>query len=103
MMLDQCVMNWIGTLCPGEHRENCGCPGSPSFRHWLPDCPRGMRTDDELRQTIRKMTWYHSIELRPGIITPGHVNERYTLSALNLPPDLTGKTVLDIGCWDGYY
>lgn len=62
-----------------------------------------MRTDDELRREIGKITWFHSIGLRPGITTPGHANERFTLSLLNLPADLTGKTVLDIGCWDGFY
>ena len=37
---DLCAWGWVGTLCPGvhmtppgEHRENCGCPGTPSFRH----------------------------------------------------------------------
>jgi hypothetical protein len=30
---DSCVGQWIGTTCPGEHRENCGCPGTPGFRH----------------------------------------------------------------------
>lgn len=28
-----CAFSWIGTLCPGAHRENCGCPGTPGFRH----------------------------------------------------------------------
>jgi tRNA (mo5U34)-methyltransferase len=62
-----------------------------------------VRTDDELRREIEAITWFHSIKLRPGITTPGHSNESFTLSLLNLPEDLTGKTVLDIGCWDGFY
>jgi hypothetical protein len=33
MGISPCKAAWIGTLCAGEHRENCGCPGSPSFRH----------------------------------------------------------------------
>jgi tRNA (mo5U34)-methyltransferase len=37
------------------------------------------------------------------VTTPGHNEEsQSTLDAMNLG-DLTGKTVLDIGCWDGFY
>jgi tRNA (mo5U34)-methyltransferase len=49
--------------------------------------------------------WYHSIELGDGVVTPGQI----PLSALNAEfssmhvPDLAGKTVLDIGAWDGFY
>jgi tRNA (mo5U34)-methyltransferase len=49
--------------------------------------------------------WYHSIELAPGIVTPGRapidVWER-TLRNLQLP-DLRGKSVLDIGAYDGFF
>lgn len=60
-------------------------------------------SDAELREAIGKYSWYHSIELRPGIITPGQAGERNVLSLLGLPADLTGMTVLDIGCWDGFF
>jgi tRNA (mo5U34)-methyltransferase len=45
--------------------------------------------------------WYHKIELPGGIITPGWSPidpARYCI-----PEDLTGKRVLDIGAWDGYW
>jgi len=45
--------------------------------------------------------WYHRIELPGGIVTPGWAPlsaERY-----RLPDDLTGKRVLDVGAWDGYW
>lgn len=49
--------------------------------------------------------WYHSIELAPGVVTPGraplNVWER-TLRNLGLP-DLHGKSVLDIGAYDGFF
>jgi tRNA (mo5U34)-methyltransferase len=49
--------------------------------------------------------WYHSIELGNGVVTPG-VKTRAGMDAhvdaLALP-DLRGKTVLDIGAWDGYF
>ena len=46
--------------------------------------------------------WWHTIDLGNGIITPGHVDQRTELAKLHLP-DLTDKTVLDLGTWDGYY
>jgi tRNA (mo5U34)-methyltransferase len=45
--------------------------------------------------------WYHRIELPGGIVTPGWAPidpARYCI-----PADLTGKRVLDIGAWDGYW
>lgn len=49
--------------------------------------------------------WYHAIELAPGVITPGRCAADELARqwrALRLP-DLTGKTVLDIGAYDGFF
>ena len=49
--------------------------------------------------------WFHSIDLGDGVVTPGHKSAgalRAELDALALP-DLRGKSVLDIGGWDGYF
>jgi tRNA (mo5U34)-methyltransferase len=49
--------------------------------------------------------WYHSIELAPGIVTPGRAPLaawEAELADLQLP-DLRGKSVLDIGAYDGYF
>src|SRR5579864_629924 len=49
--------------------------------------------------------WYHSIELAPGVITPGRVSSEVLADrwrALRLP-DLRGKSVLDVGAYDGFY
>lgn len=59
-------------------------------------------TDERLRQRIAAIPfWYHRIELRPGIVTPGWAP--MNLDFYKLPDDLTGKVVLDIGAWDGFY
>ncbi|MGE3803798.1 MAG: class I SAM-dependent methyltransferase [Gemmataceae bacterium] len=50
-------------------------------------------------------TWWHSIDLGYGIVTPGRKSRTYLqqeLAALRLP-DLHGQTVLDVGAWDGFY
>jgi tRNA (mo5U34)-methyltransferase len=49
--------------------------------------------------------WWHSIDLGDGVITPGHkgwvlIQEEFASMGL---PALDGKTVLDIGAWDGYF
>jgi tRNA (mo5U34)-methyltransferase len=50
--------------------------------------------------------WWHSIQLDENTITPGvHKIEelRDNYKRFDLPHDLTGKRLLDIGCWDGFY
>lgn len=47
--------------------------------------------------------WRHSIEVAPGITTPGSRHATLLLERLGLPANLTGKTVLDVGCSDGLF
>lgn len=49
--------------------------------------------------------WWHSIDVGDGVVTKGHVSADYLdreFRMMNLP-DLKGKTVLDVGAWDGYF
>lgn len=46
--------------------------------------------------------WYHSIELAPGVVTPGHMDLRDTAGKV-LPDDLSGKRALDVGTFDGFW
>ncbi len=61
----------------------------------------------ELLDRVRRITWCHPIDLGGGIVTrpEWHVRRRFArrLKFLALPADLTGKTVLDIGAWDGFF
>ena len=45
--------------------------------------------------------WYHRIELPGGVVTPGWAP--IDAAMYRIPEDLTGKRVLDIGAWDGYW
>ena len=45
--------------------------------------------------------WYHRIELPHGIVTPGWAP--LDPAIYRIPDDLTGKRVLDVGAWDGYW
>ena len=70
----------------------------------------GMGKETILREISQVPFWWHSIELGCGVITPGHqggaddpwVSHRI-LDILDLPRDLTSKSVLDIGAWDGFF
>ena len=58
----------------------------------------------EVEEMIASRAWWHRIEIRPGIITPG---TKDTVTELNtrmgLPNRLDGLSVLDIGAADGFY
>ncbi len=64
-----------------------------------------MSREDKLER-IKSHQWYHSIEIEPGLVTPGvHPIEelRQVLEYLKLPASLEGLSVLDIGAWDGFF
>lgn len=57
---------------------------------------------EELQQRVSEIPfWYHRIELPGGVVTPG--NLPISAEAYHIPEDLTGKRVLDVGAWDGYW
>jgi len=64
-------------------------------------------SDAEVRARIASVPfWYHSIELRPGIVTPGlhpSGSALAILDSIGLPRDARGLRVLDIGCCDGFF
>ncbi len=58
---------------------------------------------EEMAQSVP--FWWHSIDLGNGVITNGFRSREYLtyeLQSLQLP-DLQGKSVLDIGAWDGFF
>ncbi len=63
-----------------------------------------MSMDDvSFRDQIDKINWFHRINLGGGVVTPGADDTPTKLDQIHLPPDLSGKTVLDIGAWDGFF
>jgi len=64
----------------------------------------GSLTDDEVRAQIATVAhWYHRIEVRPGIVTPGINDSPLVLRQLRLPDDCRNLRVLDLGTRDGYF
>ena len=56
---------------------------------------------DVLRQEVAAISWWHTIDLGNGVVTPGIDKTREKIEQLKLPADLTGKSVIDIGAWNG--
>lgn len=54
-----------------------------------------------VRSQVGQDYWYQTIPVKYGIVTPGTVDSRERLELLGLPQDLSGKTVLDVGCNSG--
>jgi tRNA (mo5U34)-methyltransferase len=60
-------------------------------------------TAEELAREVGRVQWYHRMDLGHGIVTPGPNDPRRTLERLRLPASLAGKSVLDVGAWDGFF
>jgi tRNA (mo5U34)-methyltransferase len=61
-----------------------------------------MADSAELQAQADSFTWFHSIDLGNGVKTNGLSDAGATVTGAQLP-DFTGRSVLDIGAWDGYY
>ena len=59
-------------------------------------------TAAELREQVEGRQWYHTLELAPGVRTPGWFDLRETAAAL-LPASLAGRRCLDVGTFDGFW
>lgn len=58
---------------------------------------------NELKKEVAKINWFHKIDLGDGIVTPGLDDSKKKLKLIKLDEDLSGKTVLDIGAWNGFF
>ena len=58
---------------------------------------------EELQKEVAKVNWWHTIDLGNGVVTPGFDRSNWKLKKLGMPQDLSGKSVLDIGAWDGFF
>ena len=67
--------------------------------------PKSTRGDAraELLERVRELEpWYHTLDLGDGLITDGMFDLRPFVDRYGLP-DLTGKRVLDVGTFDGFW
>jgi tRNA (mo5U34)-methyltransferase len=62
--------------------------------------------DKTLQDKIDSMRWFHQIDFGNGVLSPGWIKKSKVARvsrALFDPMPVAGKSVLDIGCWDGAY
>ena len=61
------------------------------------------RSPEALGADIEGQEWYHTLELAPGVVTPGWFDTRGIAKRLPFPSSLQGKRCLDIGTFDGFW
>src|SRR5579871_3805471 len=98
-------------------RSNLDLPSRPGPAVWATsDRYRNVRltqsdlsyarlNSESLRQEVNALPWFHEIDLGDGVVTPG----RTSLKSLRALADMffqhgvAGKSVLDIGAYDGFF
>ncbi len=56
----------------------------------------------EQLKEMNEIKWWHKIEL-DGVTTKGPDDSKEKLQAIQMPEDLKGKSVIDVGAWDGFF
>ena len=67
---------------------------------------KAARRELDFSSELARKGWYHSFELPDGRCFDGHeslAKLRTRIAQMPIPGDLTGKRVLDIGAWDGWF
>ena len=65
--------------------------------------PAGGQSGARLREGLERIDWYHTQELAPGVVTPGMFDLRPYVGNYGLPDDLSGKRVLEVGTFEGFW
>lgn len=65
----------------------------------IPDAPSGFSADS----FFQGVHWHQRWEIFPGVFVPGRNDVEYLCNATQLPIDLQGMRVLDVGAWHGCF
>lgn len=52
---------------------------------------------------LRAYSWYHTVDLGRGLVTPGTYDHRGQVPTFHFPQDMHGMTVLDVGSATGFF
>jgi tRNA (mo5U34)-methyltransferase len=63
----------------------------------------GIQSPTSLAAEVEALEWYHTIELAPGVVTPGWHDTRPIAAQIPLPGSLAGMRCLDVGTFDGFW
>ncbi len=58
---------------------------------------------EALAARVGALSWYHTIDLPHGVVTPGYFDHRPLLGQYHLPARMEGLRVLDVATFDGYW
>jgi len=67
----------------------------------MPDRPA--MTPEQLQAGAAAIEWFHRIDLGSGITTAGRDDSPRKLIEIRMPEELRGRSVLDIGAFDGFF
>ena len=63
-----------------------------------------MSLDSAQQAELESLHWFHRIPLAPDVVTPGwDIDADEKIAFAHLPESLAGRTVLDVGAWDGLF
>ncbi len=65
--------------------------------------PSDTAVPTDLAARAAQLSWYHTLELAPGVVSDAFFDTRPTVARVPMPADLTGKRCLDVGTWDGFW
>lgn len=68
----------------------------------MPDESR-TATGPDLQELVDGRRWYHTLDLAPGVTTPGFFDHRPVVEQYGLPARMTGMRTLDVGTFDGFW
>ncbi len=54
-------------------------------------------------ERLAEISWYHTQELGPGVVTPGMFDLRPYVERYGIPADLAGLRALDVGTFEGFW
>lgn len=57
----------------------------------------------DLAVQVEALDWYHTLELAPGVTTPGWLDHRSILGRIPVPASLSGWRCLDVGTFNGFW
>lgn len=60
---------------------------------------------NEQMERMKNIYWWHDIEVEPGVFTGGAIKDMKQIATriMGMPENLTGKSVIDVGGWNGGY
>src|SRR3954453_7595037 len=69
----------------------------------IESAPMNAETVADARRRVGERSWYHTIEVLPGLVTEGWFDLRPFVADYHLPERMDGMRVLDVGTWDGFW